>query len=129
MRTLFPLPVLGDLTGEIIGLIPPRTGMMTSLGTIVHMEGPRSFVFSDSFGVRARHAQARPWVEEEEALRWGFFQDHEAWVTLLEFPVGNGGMKQLEPWRHDGGCGEPGDGVMAAPAERVSSQDPGLGKR
>jgi hypothetical protein len=72
MRALFSLPVLDDATGEIIGLIAPRPGMMTSMGSIMQVEGPGAFIFSDSNGVLAMHGHAKPWVEEAEARGWGF---------------------------------------------------------
>lgn len=77
MRALFSLPVLDDATGEIIGIIAPRPGMMTSMGAILMVEGPGAFVFSDSNGVRASHGHAKPWVEEAEARNWGFSKDYE----------------------------------------------------
>lgn len=71
MFGLFTLPVLDGATGDIIGMTPPSMGMMTNLGAILRCEGG-GFTFLDDNGVVSVHHAARPWVEEEEAKRWGF---------------------------------------------------------
>jgi hypothetical protein len=71
MLGLFTLPVLDGETGEIIGITPPSMGMDTNLGAILRCEGG-GFTFLDDKGIVSIHEAARPWVEEEEAKRWGF---------------------------------------------------------
>jgi hypothetical protein len=71
MLGLFTLPVLDGATGEIIGMTPPTMGMITNLGAILRCEGG-GFTILDDRGVVSVHVAARPWVEEEEAKRWGF---------------------------------------------------------
>ena len=71
MFELFSLPVLDSATGEIIGMTPPSMGMMTNLGAILRCEGG-GFTFLDERGVVSVHGAPRPWVEEEEAQKWGF---------------------------------------------------------
>jgi hypothetical protein len=72
MRGWLSLPVLDGATGDIIGMISPRPGLMTNLGTIQSYEGGGDFTFRDENGVLVRHPKASPWVQEDEALRWGF---------------------------------------------------------
>ncbi|MBI4803957.1 MAG: hypothetical protein HY795_01840 [Desulfovibrio sp.] len=71
MLGLFTLPVLDGETGEIIGMTPPNMGMITNFGAILRYEGC-GFTFLDDNGIVSVHDAARPWVEEEEAKRWGF---------------------------------------------------------
>lgn len=73
MRGLFSLPVLDSVTGDVIGMIPPNPGMVTSLGSIRRCDG-NCYTFVDENGVTAVHDGAWPWVEEEEAVRWGFVE-------------------------------------------------------
>ena len=72
MRGWLSLPVLDGVTGDIAGKIPPRQGLKTNCGTILRCEGGGCFTFVDENGVLLRHQKATPWVEEEEARRWGF---------------------------------------------------------
>jgi len=77
MRALFSLPVLDGVSGEIIGIIAPQAGMVTSMGSILLVEGPGVFIFSDHNGVHIRHEHAKPWIDEDEAQRWGFSEMRE----------------------------------------------------
>jgi len=72
MRGWFSLPVLDSVSGDIIGMIAPRQGLMTSHGAILRYEGCGDFTFEDQGGVVIRQQDASPWVEEDEALKWGF---------------------------------------------------------
>jgi len=47
---------------------------VTNLGTIQHYDGEGGFVFVDANGVLARYSEATPWVELDEAVRWGFME-------------------------------------------------------
>lgn len=79
MRGWMSLPVLDGITGDIVGMVTPREGMKTSLGSILRCEGAGSFTFQDENGVMILHRQASPWVEEEEARAWGF--------TINDYPA------------------------------------------
>lgn len=74
MHEWLSLPVLDSLSGEVIGMIPPRQWLVTNLGTIQHYDGHGAFIFVDSNGVVVTHPQPSPWVELEEAQRWGFME-------------------------------------------------------
>jgi len=72
MRGWLTLPVLDGISGDIIGMIAPRQGLVTNYGAILRYEGSGDFTFEDEQGIVSRHREASPWVEEDEALRWGF---------------------------------------------------------
>jgi len=72
MRGRYSLPVLGGITGDVIGVISPRKGLVTNMGVVLNHGANRDFTFRDENGVLVRHPHARPWVREEEARRWGF---------------------------------------------------------
>jgi len=74
MREWLSLPVVDNMSGEVIGMIPPRQWLVTNLGTIQHYDGGGGFVFVDSNGVVAQYSEATPWVELDEAVRWGFME-------------------------------------------------------
>jgi hypothetical protein len=76
MRGWITLAVLDGVTGEIAGNIRPRKGMKTSLGTILRFSDGGTFTFQDEGGVVARHRQAEPFVEEDEARKWGYACAH-----------------------------------------------------
>jgi len=72
MRGQLSLPVLDGVTGEVIGVISPRKGLITNMGVVLNHGANRDFTFRDANGVLIRHPHARPWVQGEEARRWGF---------------------------------------------------------
>lgn len=82
MRGWLSLPVLDGVTGEIVGMIAPRQGLKTNHGAILRYDGSGDFTFADDMGVIVQHRDASPWVEEEEALRWGFV-DHARLATAI----------------------------------------------
>jgi len=72
MRGWLSLPVLDSVTGEIMGVMSPRQGLVTNMGVILSHEGGSDFTFRDENGVLVRHPNARPFVREEDARRFGF---------------------------------------------------------
>jgi len=83
MRGWLSLPVLDSVTGEIIGVMSPRQGLVTNMGVILRHEGGSDFTFRDENGVLVRHPNAKPWVREEEARRFGFGDS----PSLMPMPV------------------------------------------
>ena len=74
MRGRMSLPVLDDVSGEVMGVIEAQEGLLTSLGVFLGMSDEGALTFVDAGGVVSRHPQARPFVMEDEARKWSFVQ-------------------------------------------------------
>ncbi|GFK94381.1 hypothetical protein NNJEOMEG_02225 [Fundidesulfovibrio magnetotacticus] len=81
MRPTNSLPVLSDESGEVVGSIAARPGLVTDLGVISRVD-VGGLVAVDGAGVTALLRGAMPWVFEAEARRWGFV-NQEALTTAM----------------------------------------------